>query len=96
MGLIERDRVHERMTAWVNAHDAGDMTEDDVLAVFDFIAEMRAWLNVEPEPTQGAVDLDGATERVEELMIRAFHARPGEETRRQAKRLARVALGGQS
>ena len=41
----ERDtRVETWLNAWVDRHDAGDMTDDETLAVFAFIAELRAHL----------------------------------------------------
>lgn len=43
---------------------------------------------------RGAVDVEAATVRVEALMIRAYGAAQSDETREQAERLARAALGG--
>lgn len=43
--VVSIDSLHDWLNVWVNEHDGGDMTEEDVLSVFDFIATLRAALD---------------------------------------------------
>jgi hypothetical protein len=61
----------------------------------DGCREAAEQIAADPATTQGAVDLKAATDRVMALMIREYGAGRSEETREQAERLARTALGAQ-
>lgn len=75
MGIPEHS-LEQWLNAWVDCHDAGlDGTDDETLAVFAFIADLREWAASSTTP-RGAVDPE--VKRLREALRRiAERGRPG-------------------
>jgi len=78
MSVIAHDALEKWLNAWVDAHDGGpDFTDDDTLAVFAFIAELRVELDRLSSQHAGAVE---ALERLADPSAWNLYERPHRHT----------------